>query len=231
MRGVSASPNSSCNFTASTGGSPGEYRNRIREPLGTRRWVGASSFSRTRPRPSTKPCKAAAKSSRCRCSRRVTPSSHGPSQPSRCAASQASDRSGQSSSGNQWRSEAIRARQSCNSAVHGRLSRPSWRTPASIARRSASGSASVSGPPSITSAPNRRSRRATTAACRSSQPTSRTVRMRAARCRVRSAGSTGAASQIRPSLAPASSCAATSQSRFSSGSPVASRAPRPLASR
>ena len=63
------------------------------------------------------------------------------------------------------------------------------------------------------SAPSRRSRRATTAACRSSQFTSATVRTRAARCVSRSAGATGAASQIRPSPTPASRCATASQSR------------------
>ena len=167
MRGVSASPNNSCNLTASTGGSPGGSAGGCASHSGPADgWVPARPAALARP--PSRSYSAPDRSSRRRCSRQVMPFSQDGNQSSRCSISQPSDTSGQA-----FVSAPVPQRQRALATRAVRGSTAGYRDPVAGHRPALPdtvipGSASANGVLSGASTPSRRSWRAMTAACRSS---------------------------------------------------------------
>ena len=128
-RGVSASPNNSCSFTASTGGAPGRYSSLRVLPLGTRSSVGASCSSAVRWRWSSASRNALPSSSASTCDARAQPTRRGSSHCSIVAASASSEMSGRPSSGAHARSESTRACHWRRFSLHGSAATPSVASP------------------------------------------------------------------------------------------------------
>ena len=206
MRGVSASPNSSCSFTASTGdsGSPwssSAYSMPRCMPDGTSIRVGTSRSMRWRAFQSIPDFKASDKSSDVNASSRVLPANAGSSQASSDASSASSDRSGSPSSGSHARRHCARTRHCDSASPHGSADSPSSRTASANARAACCGLARPTGFDDNTMPSKRSMRSLTSARFSASQRTSSPSRKCAANSSRSIASSTGAPRSSSESLA------------------------------
>ena len=200
--------------------------------MGTVKCDGASSSSLRRSSQDRRVRSASTRGTPVRCSRRVMPSSQGESQVSTDPRSAASSTAGhwRKSSRARPRTNSMRACRSRASRSQGRAASPSSRTPANIALRAASAGTGSSGRSSSTSASNLTMRLAITASSREFHSMAVALTIRSAKCSIRSARASGAASRMRASRSRSSRSTATMNSWLDRLSAWAKNAPRPFAS-